>query len=113
MSPDTIAFIVDASGNPIIHSDHAMMKRIMSPKDDDFGSTVASDPLVSGVRSGAVSTAEASLVDVAGRTFLAVVTPLKSALLLTGHRVVVAAPLDELMAPANQALFQGLSISTV
>jgi adenylate cyclase len=114
MSPDTVAFIVDASGNPIIHSDHGMMERIVSPKkDDDSGPSVASDPLIASVHTGAVSAAEPSLVDVAGRTYLVAVIPIRSALLLAGDRVVVAAPLDELTASAKRGLLQGLSISAV
>jgi adenylate cyclase len=113
MSADTVAFIVDTSGNPVIHSDHETMKRIMSPKDDvASGPLTESDPLTQSIRSDDSWTEEARFVDVGDRTFLVTVAPIKSALLLSQHRVVVAAPMDELMAPANQALLQGLGVST-
>ena len=112
MSPDTVAFIVDTSGNPIIHSDGVIMKRIMASKDAaDAGLSPSSDPLIHSVLSDDTWTEEARFIDVRGRTFLVMVAPIKSALLLARHRVVVAAPLDELMAPAYRALLQGLSVS--
>lgn len=112
MSADTLAFIVDTSGNPIIHSDRETMKRIMSPKDDTGpGLPHASDALIDSIRSDDSSGEEARFVDAGGRTFLVTVSPIKTALLLTRHRVVVAAPMDELMAPANRALLQGLGVS--
>ena len=113
MSADTVAFIVDTSGNPVIHSDRETMQRIMSPKDEaNSRLSVASDPLVQSVLSDDTWREEARFVDVGDRTFLVTVSPIKSALLLTRHRVVVAAPMDELMAPANRALLQGLGVST-
>ncbi len=112
MSPDTVAFIVDTSGNPVIHSDRAMMDRILSPKEAaDAGLSPSSDPLIRSVLSDDSWAEEARFIDVGGRTFLVMVAPIKSALLLANHRVVVAAPMDELMAPANAALLQGLSVS--
>ena len=113
VSPGTVSVIIDAVGRPVIHSDKTMMTRIMSSTDRaESGSIAASDPLISSVRSGAVSTGEPGSVDVAGRTYLVSVTPIKS-LLLTGHRAVVAAPLDELTASAYRGLTQGLAISGV
>ncbi len=112
MSPDTVAFIVDTSGNPVIHSDRVMMDRILSPKEAaDAGLSPSSDPLIRSVLSDDSWAEEARFIDVGGRTFLVMVAPIKSALLLANHRVVVAAPMDELMAPANAALLQGLSVS--
>lgn len=113
MTPDTVAFIVDRSGNPVIHSDRRIMRRILAPDRDANSDAPSLDPLVASVRSGAIPDDEPGVVDVAGRPFLTAVTPLKAEVLLTGHRVVVAAPLDELMAPARRALLQGLSISAV
>lgn len=111
---DTVSYIADASGNPVIHSDRGMMKRIASPRDAiDSGLAAAADPLVRAIRSSNVKSDEASFVDVDGRTFLVTVAPIRSALLLGGHRLVVAAPLDQLMAPANRTLLQGLAVSAI
>ncbi len=112
MSPDAVAFIVDTSGNPVIHSDRVMMDRILSPKEAaDAGLSPSSDRLIRSVLSDDSWAEEAIFIDVGGRTSLVMVAPIKSALLLANHRVVVAAPMDELMAPANAALLQGLSVS--
>ncbi len=52
MSADTVAFIVDTSGNPVIHSDRETMKRIMSPKEDAASGALAElDPLTQSIRS--------------------------------------------------------------
>jgi adenylate cyclase len=110
MTPETVAFIVDTSGNPVIHSDREVMRRLMDPPGES-GSPPSSDPLVDSIRSDDSWTDEPRFVDVDGRTFLVVLTPIRSALLLARHRVAVAAPLDELTAPANRALVHGLLIS--
>jgi hypothetical protein len=47
------------------------------------------------------------------RSFLVLVTPLRSALLLAQHRVVVAAPMDELTTEARRSLFHALLISAM
>lgn len=111
MTPDTVAFIVDTSGNPVIHSDRAVMQRLMAPPDQSGSPPAAPDPLIENIRSDDSWTNEPRFVDVGGRTFLVVLTPIRSALLLARHRVAVAAPLDELMASANRALVHGLLIS--
>jgi adenylate cyclase len=112
MTPDTVAFIVDTSGNPVIHSDRAVMQRLMAPA-GEVGSwpPLGADPLVDSIRSDDSWTDEPRFIDVGGRTFLVMLTPIKSALLLAQHRIAVAAPLDELTAPANRSLLHGLLIS--
>ena len=112
LTDDSVSFILDAVGRPIIHSDPLMMRRIMAAKGRD--GPVASpqeDPLIESVRLNPPPAGAAGFVDVGDRTYLVMVSPLESALLLSGHRVVVAAPLDELMADANQMLIQGLAVS--
>ncbi len=90
-----------------------MMDRILSPKEAADARAIAvlrsADPQRC-LRHDSWAE-EAIFIDVGGRTFLVMVAPIKSALLLANHRVVVAAPMDELMAPANAALLQGLSVS--
>jgi len=114
ISQHAVAFIVDSSGNPVIHSDRSFMRRITAPREAaDSDPSPASDPLVRSTRNIDASLGGTEFVDVDGRTFLVAVTPITSALLLGGHRVVVAAPLDELMGPANRALLQGLAVSAI
>lgn len=114
ISQDAVAFIVDGAGNPVIHSDRGFMKRVTARRDAaDSDASPASDPLVRSTRNIDAGLGGTQFVDVDGRTFLVAVTPITSALLLGGHRVVVAAPLDELMGPANRALLQGLAVSGI
>jgi adenylate cyclase len=112
LTDDSVSFILDAVGRPIIHSDPLMMRRIMAAKDRD-GPVVApeSNSLIASIRQNPPPARKAGFVDGGDRTYLVMVAPLESALLLSGHRVVVAAPLDELMAAANDTLVQGLAIS--
>lgn len=108
----TVSLILDAVGRPIMHSDPMAMRRILATKDSTAPVAVPeTDPLVESIRHSPPAPGKASFVDVGDRTYLAMVTPLESAQLLSGHRVVVAAPLDELMAAANETLVQSLAIS--
>jgi adenylate cyclase len=112
LTPGTVAFIMNASGKPIIHSDRAMMNRMLAPKergDRDIAGTA--DPLVSGLKASLPKDDGVSFAEIGGRTYVVMATSVKSALLLAGHRTVVAAPLDELTETANRYLYQGLAIS--
>ncbi|OOG68521.1 Adenylate cyclase 1 [Ensifer sp. M14] len=112
LTAGSVSFILDAVGKPIIHSDRVMMRRIMAAKDKDGPIVQAeSDPLIKSIRLNPPAPGKADFVEVGDRTYLVMVTPLESALLLSGNRAVVAAPLDELMAEANRTLVQGLAIS--
>ncbi|NRP17371.1 Adenylate cyclase 1 [Ensifer adhaerens] len=112
LTAGSVSFILDAVGKPIIHSDRVMMRRIMAAKDKDGPIVQAeSDPLIKSIRLNPPAPGKADFVEVGDRTYLVMVTPLESALLLSGNRAVVAAPLDELMADANRTLVQGLAIS--
>ncbi|HTO33971.1 MAG TPA: adenylate/guanylate cyclase domain-containing protein [Pararhizobium sp.] len=112
LTTGTIAFIMDAAGRPIIHSDRALMARMLAMKEKgerDSGSF--SDPLVSGIRTTLPKDDGVSFATIDGRVYVVMTTSVKSALLLAGHRTVVAAPLDELTETANRNLYQGLAIS--
>ncbi len=112
LTTGTVAFIMNASGKPIIHSDKALMNRMLAPKekgDRDIGGTV--DPLVSGLKANLPKGDGVGFAEIDGRTYVVMSTSVKSALLLAGHRTVVAAPLDELTEKANRYLYQGLAIS--
>ncbi|PDT86240.1 adenylate/guanylate cyclase domain-containing protein [Sinorhizobium sp. BJ1] len=112
LTGDSVSLVLDAVGRPIIHSDPTAMNRILATKDNTAPVAVPEpDPLIESTRRNPPAPGKASFVDVGGRTYLVMVAPLGSAQLLAGHRVVVAAPLDELMAAANDALVQSLAIS--
>jgi adenylate cyclase len=108
ITPQTMSFIVDTSGNPVIHSDRQYMQGLMSGMRPD-----EPDAIVESVRSDDSWTNEPRFVEADGRTFLVLVTPLRSALFLARHRVVVAAPMDELTAEARGSLVRALLISAM
>lgn len=112
LTDGTIAFIMDSTGKPIIHSDQALMARMLATKEkgERDGARV-SDPLVDGIRAGLPKEDGVSFATIDGRVYIVMATSVKSALLLSGHRTVVAAPLAELTETAQRNLFQGLSIS--
>ncbi len=112
LTDDSVSLVLDAVGRPIIHSDPTAMNRILATKNSAAPVAVPeTDPLIESIRRNPPAPGRASFVNVGDRTYLVMVTPLESALLLSGHRVVVAAPFDELMAAANDALVQSLAIS--
>ncbi len=112
MTPGTAAFILDTSGVPIIHSDRMMMKRMMAAKNERSNGTAGvTDPLIRAIRAKTIDIGKTDFVEANGRTFLVAVNPIETALMFAGDRLVVAAPLDELLAGANRALLQGLAIS--
>jgi adenylate cyclase len=112
LTDDSVSFVLDAVGRPIIHSDSTTMRRIMASKGRDRPvATPQEDGLIESIRRNPPPAGKATLVEVGNRTYLVTVAPLESALLLSGHRVVVAAPLDELLAAANETLVQGLAVS--
>ncbi len=114
MTGDTAAFIVDQAGTPIIHSDKALMRRMLAARNErDAGASAVGDPLLRAIRATGMPVGAPFFVDADGRDFLVAVAPIDSALMFNGHRVVVAAPLDELMADANRALLQRLAISSL
>ena len=106
ITPDTVAFIVDTSGNPVIHSSRNFMQRLMSGKDPG-----KDDAIVAKIRADDSWTKEPRFIEAEGRLFLVLVAPLRSELLLSLHRIVVAAPLDELTTQASASLMQALWIS--
>lgn len=112
-TPQTVAFIVDTSGNPVIHSDPEFMQRLLSEERSSSGNVAPGDPIVDSIRSDDSWTDAPRFVDAGGRQFLVLVTPLRSTLLLARHRVVVAAPLDELTQDARASLVQATLISAM
>ncbi|WP_337918171.1 adenylate/guanylate cyclase domain-containing protein [Pseudaminobacter soli (ex Zhang et al. 2022)] len=111
MTPGSEAFIVDTSGNPVIHSDSAFMDRLMATQLPGGTGSLPPDPIVDSIRSNDSWTDAPRLIEAAGRTYLVLVTPIRSRLLLPYHRVVVTAPMDELIAPARRALLHGGAIA--
>ncbi len=112
LTAQTVAFVMDAAGKPIMHSDRGLMARMTALKEKgELDVSKPVDPLVSGIKANLPTGNGVSFADIGGRTYIIMATSVKSVLLLSGHRTVVAAPLDELTAAANRNLYQGLAIA--
>lgn len=115
LTPNSVVFVADASGTPVIHSSQAEMQKIIAAtRDRDADARKHADPLTRSLsrlleaRDGRV---EAVVVE--GRTYVVMTAKLQSTLLFAGSTIVMAAPLDELLGPAYDMLFQGLIIAAI
>ncbi|WP_428415031.1 adenylate/guanylate cyclase domain-containing protein [Pararhizobium sp.] len=112
LTADSVAFVMDAAGKPIMHSDRGLMARMATGKDKgELDVSKPVDPLLTGIKANLPAGNGVGFADIDGRTYIILATSVKSVLLLAGHRTVVAAPLDELTAAANRNLYQGLAIA--
>ncbi|MBL0372299.1 adenylate/guanylate cyclase domain-containing protein [Rhizobium sp. KVB221] len=114
MTPGTTAFLVNADSKLVIHSDQTINARILAARTErDFDQSILSDPLLRKLKAEPPVADKTSFVDVEGRTFVVMVTPIKSKVLFSGDRLVIAAPLDELMVSAREGFLQGLAIAAL
>lgn len=114
LTKSSIAFITDIQGRPIVHSAPRVMTHILTAMSErDFDSTLSPDSLVENLKSFSAEDGKVAAVMAGGRTYLVMATQVRSASLFQHSRVVIAAPYDELMAPANRALAQGVAIAII
>jgi len=113
LTPNSVVFIADETGRPVLHSSRHVMEKVMNAtRNKDAATAESSDPLTQGLsrlleeRDGRV---EAVSID--GRTYVVMTSKLQSTLLFAGSTIVMAAPLDELLGPAYDLLFQGLAVA--
>jgi adenylate cyclase len=113
LTPNSVVFVADESGIPVIHSSQAVMQKIIAATHDkDANASNKADPLTRSLsrvlqaRDGRVEA-----VNVEDRTYVVMTAKLPSTLLFAGSTIVMAAPLDELLGPAYDMLFQGLAIA--
>jgi adenylate cyclase len=112
ISPESVAFILDDRGTPIIHSNpSAVPERVGWARDER--TTPAADPVVAAAQAAELSEGKVGGLDVGGREYIAMAATLDEVPLLKGDRIVIAAPLDELTAEANRALLQGAGLSAL
>lgn len=112
LTPSAVAFVVDADKRPLIHSDRRLMNAIAASKSErDFDPSSMRDPLLEAIRAKPPSLDTMGLVEADGRRWVVLGSQVDSAILFPGHIAVIAAPVDELMAPAIRGLYQGLAIS--
>jgi adenylate cyclase len=111
LTPGTVTFVVDANGRPVIHSDPEVMAQLLLRNGADPGKT---GDIVLDAFSAADGTADAmQMLTVGNQRFVTLSAPLGADFLLSGHRVVVAAPLRELTAEARRSTLQGLAVAAV
>lgn len=111
LTPNSVVFVADANGTPVIHSSRTVMQKIISATRDSRDSNEA-DPLTRSLnRTLAARDGRVEAVAVEGRTYVVMTSKLASSLMFAGSTIVMAAPLDELLGPAYDMLFQGLAIA--
>jgi adenylate cyclase len=113
LTPNSVVFVADESGTPVIHSSQSVMQKIIAATQDKAANASnRADPLTRSLsrvlqaRDGRVEA-----VSVEDRTYVVMTSKLPSTLLFAGSTIVMAAPLDELLGPAYDMLFQGLAIA--
>ncbi|MFN4160225.1 MAG: adenylate/guanylate cyclase domain-containing protein [Gemmobacter sp.] len=112
LTPGTVTFVVDATGRPVIHSDPAVMARLLSRNADEAGPT--GDAVLDALAAVDAGTGEAMrTLTVGEQRYVTLAVPLGTHALLAGHRVVVAAPLRELTEEARQSTLHALAVAAV
>lgn len=111
ITPDTITFIADADGRVVIHSDPEVMGRIDAATQGESMAATTDDPLVQRALAAKLGDEPVPIIGSDGRTYLVTERRLADTVLLAGHSIFVAAPMDELLGPAYAALREGLYVS--
>ncbi|MCF3641207.1 adenylate/guanylate cyclase domain-containing protein [Rhizobium sp. TRM95111] len=112
LTEGTVAVIVNAAGRPIIHSDGAVMSRLLAElRERDPVHFARADALMTYLQDHPPPTAKAQFAHIDGRTLLVRASPIEGVRLFSGDRIVVAAPLDELTVEARSALVEALLVA--
>lgn len=112
LTPSAVSFVVDRDKKLLMHSDRRIMQAIAASKNErDFDPSYLKDPLLEAIKANPPQLGQMEVVEAAGRQWVVLGSQVEGALLFAGHIVVVAAPVDELMAPARRGLYQGLALS--
>ena len=109
-TPHSVAFIVDAYGQPLVHSTPWAMRHIveaMSSKED----TRFPDQLTERLQNFRGRNGQIFLQEADGVDYVVMATPVRSPLLFTNRRLFVAAPLRELTETARANLIQDLIVA--
>lgn len=113
LTPNSVVFVADESGTPVIHSSQSVMNKIIAATNDkNADASSQADPLTRSLSRGLQARdGRVEAVNVEDRTYVVMTSKLPSTLLFAGSTIVMAAPLDELLGPAYDMLFQGLAIA--
>ncbi|BCH21109.1 adenylate/guanylate cyclase domain-containing protein [Mesorhizobium sp. L-8-3] len=116
VSPDSLAYVLDGFGKPIIHSDPAVMERLLAAPPDAAGAALAiDDPVIDAARAAMAAGPREDLAhfrfEVGGKPYLGSATIMRVSPSLEGNTLLVAAPLSDFTAESYRLLRQGLLIS--
>lgn len=113
LTPNSVVFVSDESGTPVIHSNPIVMQKIIAATHDkQANATNRADPLTRSLsRLLQAKDGRVEVVTVEDKTYVVMTSKLSSTLLFAGSTIVMAAPLDELLGPAYEMLFQGLAVA--
>ncbi|UVC06647.1 adenylate/guanylate cyclase domain-containing protein [Rhizobium sp. TH2] len=112
LTPGSMAFIANERGQPIVHSNPVMMRNILSALENrDADATPDNSGLSAKLASFSGNEDRPMRITLRGRDYLILATKIDNAILFKGNRIFIAAPYDELMAPANRMAAQGLAIA--
>jgi adenylate cyclase len=115
ISENARGYVFDGRGRLIVHSDTAVMARILQTlsRGDPEGASVPdnADPAIAPIRALLDAHKGAGGIvpfDVDGVHYVAQISPVEFSGLLKGNAVVIAAPLDDLVGPTDRLLFKNL-----
>ncbi|WP_202310285.1 adenylate/guanylate cyclase domain-containing protein [Mesorhizobium sp. L-8-10] len=116
VSPDSLAYVLDGFGKPIIHSDPAVMERLLAAPPDAAGAAFAiDDPVIDAARAAMAAGPREDLAhfrfEVDGKPYLGSATIMRVSPSLEGNTLLVAAPLSDFTAESYRLLRQGLLIA--
>ncbi|MGV3550520.1 adenylate/guanylate cyclase domain-containing protein [Rhizobium sp.] len=113
LTPNSVVFVADSSGVPVIHSSKTVMQKIIAATREQAAETSSrADPLTRSLsRLLQAKDGRVEAVEVDGKTYVVMTSKLSTTLLFAGSTIVMAAPLDELLGPAYDLLFQGLIVA--
>ena len=113
LTANSVAFIADDTGRPIIHSSIDVMQKVMTAtRDRELGTSEQTDPLTRALsRLLKAEDGRVDAVSVGGETYIVMSSTINASQLFAGSTLVIAAPLREILGPAYNELFQGLAIA--
>ena len=101
------AFVLDAYRNPIIHSDSTVMKALTALNPDQRAKAEFADPLIRAAQIADLPEGQIRYLSIDNRDYVVMATALGAIPLLSGDRVIIGTPLDELTVDAQRGLIQG------
>lgn len=105
------SFVFDAYRNPIIHSDPEVMKAVATLKPEQRAKAEFADPVIRAAQIADLPEGQIRFLSIGGRDYVVMAAALGAVPLLSGDRVVIATPLEELTVDAQRGLVQGLIAS--